>query len=129
MSIVAPRLLQSVTVAASPAAAAETAVCTVKGITSRGGSGSVSLSGAVDLSIGTAGTAVTLRIRRGDTTAGTAVATAGPFTVTATDRYPLQVEGLDAPGEIAGQDYTLTVQVTSATAASTVNAASLSALY
>lgn len=129
MSVIAPRLLASATVKASPALAAETDVCEIAGIATRSDQDAVILHGSVDITAGTAGTAVTLKIRQGAGVGGTVVATYGPVTVTAADRYSIPIDGVDVPGQVAGESYTLTATVTAASAASTVHACALTALY
>jgi hypothetical protein len=130
------RVLSSSTVAASPAAAAETVVATVTGIDANlpvmvG----VFLSGVVSFTVGTAGTAIRVRIRTGVTAgAGTVVADTGAVTggVSATGLISQDIQGFDttsqngaAPGTTS---YCITLQVTSASAASTVSATNLTAI-
>jgi len=91
----------------------------------------VSIEGLLDLTVGTAGTTVTLRLRRGTTTAGTLISqlnTWGPFTVTATNRVNFAIGGYDVPGLSGGIQYVLTVAVASATGNSTANSAAIQAI-
>jgi len=77
----------SFTVAASPAAGSETVVCTVGGVIVDVPQYAVLLSGTIDITIGTSGVTITLKLKRGSTTSGTGVTngnTWGPFTVVAT---------------------------------------------
>ena len=129
MSITNPRVLHTSTIEASPAAATETAVCEVDGIATRPGGSTVALSAAVSLTVGTTGASVQLRIRRGSGTGGTLVADTGAVNATAGTIVAVPINGQDSPGEVAGESYTLTVTVASATAASTVHQAGLTATY
>lgn len=91
----------------------------------------VVLHGLIDITIGTAGAAITLMLERGTAAAGTPVTsggTWGPYAVTATDEYQFVVMGLDEPGQAFGSQYVLTVTVGSASGDSTVNAAYLEAI-
>lgn len=120
---------RSSAVVASPAAAAETVVCTLPGVSVRAND-PIDLDASLDLTIGTTGNAVTIRVRRGVDTTGAVVATFGPFTAVAANRNNYSLNASDAlPGDAAGQQYVVTVQVTAATAPSTVNAASIDAIW
>lgn len=120
---------RSSTVVASPAAAAETAICTI-GNMAIPASNVVDLEGSVDITIGTAGTSVTLKLERGSVAGGTVVATFGPFTVTAGNRYNFSINTSDSQAnELAGAAYVLTATVANATAASTVNAVNVNAIW
>lgn len=107
---------------------AETVAAQVQVSTDRPGA-VVVLEGNIDLTTGTATTAVTVQIRRGGL-AGPIVANspevpaegAGVRVV-----IPLQVS--DSPGEVASQVYVLTVTQTAATGNGTINDASLQATY
>lgn len=81
--------------------------------------------GTAIVTTGTSTTAVTLRIRRGSGTAGPSVGTPTAATVTAGNAVSLSFAGEDAPGEVAGQQYSLTAQQTGAAANGTVNACEL----
>lgn len=122
------RFVASVAVVASPTAAAETIVASValpSGINIGQG---VQLQGWVAYTVGTAGTAVQLRIRQ-TSVSGTVVANSGALTGSQHGAGILSaddINGFDtAPGD--AQIYKLTMQVTAATAASTVSAVFLSA--
>lgn len=129
MGVTNPRSIESDTVVASPAAAAETVVCEIDGVTTRTADGEVQLDAGCQLTIGTSGTAVTLRIRRGSDITGVLVAAGGADTATAGNTRNHLLHAIDRPGMVDGQGYVLTAQVTGATAASTVQATALSALY
>ena len=109
------------TVDASPAAAAETVIAT---LTLTGFADTPVLSGVLlncwaAYTVGTSGTAVTLRIRQTNVS-GTVVATTGAMTKTAASLYADDVNGFDAGAGVAA--YAFTMQVTSGAAASTVSA-------
>ncbi len=120
----------SFAITGSPAAAAETVVCTSAKLLVDVPQYVVLLTGLIDLTIGTSGVSVTLKLKRGTTTSGTAVtsgATWGPYAVTATDEYQFTVMGYDIPGASANLQYVLTATIGSGAATSTVNVVCLSA--
>ena len=120
---------RSAVIVASPAAAAETAICTVGALT-LGVQDVVDIEGSVDITIGASGTAVTLKVERGAVAGGAIVATFGPFTVVAGNRYNLGINCFDVQQtEQQGQAYVLTATVTAGAAQSTVNAVWLGVLY
>lgn len=131
-----PRVASSNTVVASPALAAETVVCQVTGIpTDIPVMSGVFLSGCASLTVGTSGTAVTLRLRTGTTAgAGTVVATTGALTggIAATNLISQDLQGFDTAvsggGSPGTASYCLTVQVTNGAAASTVSQTNLTAI-
>lgn len=95
---------------------AETIVATLTGVgTPR--RCNVTLAGRVDFTVGTAATAVTLRIRRGTAITDTLIGEATPeqLTSAAGSTESHEVEGLDAGVDLAGATYILTVQQTAAT--------------
>jgi len=114
------------TVDASPAAAAETIIAT---LTLTGFADTAVLSGIIvegwaAYTVGTSGTAVTLRIRQTNVS-GTVVVTTGALTKTAASLYADDVNGFDSGAGVGV--YVLTMQVTSGAAASTVSALLLKA--
>lgn len=122
------RYVYSTTVAASPALAAETIIAQVTlpdlgGITVTQG---VWLSGWAAYTVGTSGTAVTLRIRRTNVS-GTVVVNSGALNKTAAQLYADDVNTVDTGGS-GQQVYALTMQVTGGAAASTVSAVFLGAV-
>lgn len=120
---------RSNTVQGSPAGAAETAIAILAGL-DIGLGNPVDLEGTVDVTIGANGTAVTLKLERGSAAGGVIVATYGPFTAVAANRYNFTINGVDTQAaELQNQSYTMTITVTAATAQSTVNAVYLGALY
>jgi hypothetical protein len=125
-----PRFFQSSTVAASPSAAAETVVCQIAAIVPDAAVVSgVFLTGAVNFTVGTNGTAIRVRIRQTGV-AGTVIADTGAITggVAAANLLSQDIQGFDTAAVIPGQVYVLTLQVTAGSAASTVSSANLAAL-
>lgn len=120
------RVYHSTTVVASPAAATETIVASLTV------SGDVAIQKAIYVqgwaayTVGTSGTAVTLRIRQTDT-GGTAVASTGALTKTAASLYADDVNGADTAGVLPGQVYVLTMTVTGGAASSAVSGVFLQA--
>lgn len=123
------RIVDTTTVAASPAAGAETIIATLTipnfnalAVTQR-----IYLSGWAAFTVGTNGTAVTLKIRQTNAS-GSTIASTGALTggVAAANLLAQDVAGSDATPGVAV--YVLTLQVTSGSAASTVSAVQLLAL-
>lgn len=123
------RIVDSTTVVASPAAAAETIIASVTipdfnilAVTQR-----IYLQGWAAFTVGTSGTAVNLRIRQTNV-AGTVIAATGALTggVTAANLLAIDVCGSDATPGVA--TYVMTLTVTAGAAASTVSAVELIAM-
>lgn len=104
-----------VTTATTLVTTAETGVVTTTSPSTRGPSDQVALSGTVDITPGTAATSVQVRCRRGSGTGGTQVGNTITAGVTAAVVAPVSFDFLDSPGEVAGQQYTITVQQVAAT--------------
>lgn len=119
-----PRVFKSEVVAASPAAAAETTICSVVVQGDLSTALGVVLIGWASYTVGTNGTAVTFKIRQTDT-AGTTVATSGAETATAATLASKSIMGVDDGQVAARQVYVLTMTVTAGSAPSTVSAATL----
>lgn len=116
-------------VSASPAAAAETVIAAITGMTIQHDS-VVDLEASCDVTIGTAGTGATLKLVRGAAVGGVTVVTFGPFTVAAGNRVNLTVNATDLQSlESSGLGYVLTLTVVAATGVSTVNAVYVGAVY
>jgi len=117
----ASRFAFSTTVAASPAAAAETIICQVSSPPGFRSAEAILLDGWAAFTVGTNGTAVRLRIRQTNV-AGTVIADSGALTggIAAAALVAQDVAGADT-GTVAV--YVLTLQVTAGSAASTVSAA------
>ena len=123
------RIVDTVAITGSPALAAETIVATLN-LPSFGSPTVVQrvyLDGWVSFTVGTSGTAITLRIRQTNV-AGTVIATSGALTggIAAGNLVAQDIAGSDASPGVGV--YVLTLQVTAGAAASTVSAVSLRAL-
>ena len=105
---------------------AETVAATSPPVNTDGLQTVVSISGVLDVTIGTAGTTLTVKVERGAVAGGTLVTSQGPYTVTAAQRVPIPFAAVDVPGVVVGQLYVVTVTVAAATGNSTVNFASIS---
>ena len=106
---------------------AETVAVTAGNIIAPNQTPRVYLNGTLDITIGTGGVTLTVKLERGTVAGGTVVATWGPATVVAGNRYVIDVNAVDLPGEIHGASYVMTVTVGSASGNSTVNTAILQA--
>lgn len=120
------RFAHSEAIVGSPALAAETIVAQIQiasGLTVVSG---VQLWGSVSFTVGTSGTAATLRIRQTNVS-GTVKGTSAAFTVAATNLVGFPLTTFDTtPGD--AQIYVLTLQITAGAATSTVAQTQLSAL-
>jgi hypothetical protein len=121
------RFDRSVAIVGSPAAAAETIIATLTVNTDEVITEGVDLTGWAAYTVGTSGTAATLRIRKTDVN-GAVVASTGAITRTAAQLVEQAVEGFDATPAATGQVYVLTLTVTGGAAASTVSATKLTAV-
>ena len=123
------RVAESKTVAASPSAATETTIATITVDTNLAIQQGVLLRGFAAFTVGTNGSAVTLKIRRTDTS-GATVASTGALTggIAAAALVAETVLGFDTALGGTGQVYVLTLTVTGANAASTVSAVELDAI-
>lgn len=120
-------LFQTTAVTGSPAAAAETVVATLALPTNIRADQNVYLLGWMTLTVGTNGTALTVKVRR-TTVAGTVVATSGAEGATAAALVSRSIIAVDAPGLQSGFTYVMTLTVTAGSAASTVSAVGLVAV-
>lgn len=120
------RVKNTVAVAGSPAAAAETVIATFTITDSVPVMAGIVLNGFAAFTVGTNGTACTLRIRQTGTS-GTVVATTGATTggIAAAGLVDMNIAGFDAAPVLPNQVYVLTLQVTGGSAASTVSAVQL----
>jgi hypothetical protein len=123
------RVVDTTAVVASPAAAAETIITslTIPAFGAEQVVQKIYLDGWAALTVGTSGTAVTLRIRETNAS-GTVVATTGALTagIAAAKLAAQGISGSDATPGVGV--YVLTAQVTNGAAESTVSAVSLRAL-
>lgn len=120
---------RSTGIVGSPAAAAETVVAAIApGAIPAGQQGDpVDLEVTLDLTIGTSGTAVTVKIETGTVAGGTILATHGPFTAVAANRMNFAMQATNPAENYTG--YVVTVTVTAGAAVSTVNNVNLSAVW
>lgn len=123
------RFVQSTVVAASPATNAETTICSVTIPANASQAAGIVLLGFAAFTVGTSGTATTLKIRQTNTSGSTIVST-GATTggIAAANLVDMNVSGFDTAGVLPGQVYVLTLTVTGGAAASTVSAAQLLAI-
>jgi len=124
-----PRFFHSEVVAASPALAVETTICTITVTGDIAAIAGVQLWGYAAFVVGTSGTACRLRIRQ-TSTAGTVIADTDATTggIAAAAKVDMNANGFDAAPVLPGQVYVLTLQVTAGAAASTVAFTQLAAL-
>jgi hypothetical protein len=123
------RAAATTAVVGSPALAAETIIASLTLNTDEQISSGIMLRGFAAFTVGTSGTAVTLRIRRTNA-AGTQVATTGALTggIAAGNLVAETILAFDTGAALTGQVYVLTLQVTGGAAASTVSAVEFDAL-
>ena len=76
----------------------------------------VMMTGTIDFTTGTGTTAVTVRCRRGNGITGTQVGVSEADTLAAGVSSPIGFDFVDFPGAVAGQQYSITIQQTGATA-------------
>jgi hypothetical protein len=123
------RVQSSSSVVGSPALAAETIVCQIAALSATAATTlGVFVSGVASFTVGTSGTAATLRIRQTNV-AGSVIATTGALTggVSAGNLLSQDLQGFDASPP-AGGVYVLTLQITAGGAVSTVSQTNLFAL-
>lgn len=122
-----PRVFSSTTVVASPAAAAETIVCTVTCTGDIAVIAGILLVGWTAFTVGTNGVSVQTKIRRTNVSGSTRV-DSGAETATAANLGTSNVVAFDTGPTMPGQVYVLTLTVASGSAASTVSAVGLVAI-
>lgn len=121
------RIARTATVAASPAADAETIIATLtvsRDVTAFAG---CKVDAFAAYLVGASGTAVQFRIRKTDVS-GTVLKATGALNVTAADLRSVALVAFDTAPTLPGQVYVLTMIVTAGAAASTVSAVELQAL-
>jgi hypothetical protein len=123
------RAAATTAVVGSPALAAETIIAQLSLNTDEVITSGIMLRGFAAFTVGTSGTAATLRIRRTNV-AGTQVATTGALTggIAAGNLVAETILAFDTGASLAGQVYVLTLQITAGAAASTVSAVEFDAL-
>lgn len=100
----------------------ETVVVTMTAFTENQPQGQgIQFDGNINMTVGTAGTAVTVRVRRGVDTTGTLIGVAQAQTVAAGNTVNIPIAELDTVVVQQNVTYVVTVQQTAATANGTVN--------
>ena len=99
---------------AAPAAtitgSTELVAVTSNGVNTGAPGARVMIRGYLNATAGTVGTTLTIRIRRGTSITGTLVGQADVFTIVASTINQLAILAVDSPGEVAQQQYVVTVQ-------------------
>lgn len=123
------RFKQTVAIAASPAAGAETTIATFTIADSLQIVSGIQLYGFAAFTVGTSGANANLKIRQTNTS-GTTIAATGATTggIAAGNLVDINVQGFDTAAVLPNQVYVLTLTIGSGAATSTVSAVSLSAL-
>jgi len=123
------RAAATTAIVGSPAAASETIIAQLSLDTDETILSGIMLRGFAAFTVGTNGTAVTLKIRRTNVS-GTTVATTGALTggIAAANLVAETILGFDTGAALTGQVYVLTLTVTAGSAASTVSAVEFDAL-
>lgn len=103
----------------------ETVALVTPPVSTTWGGDQIDVEGEINITAGTGTTACVLRIRRGNGITGTVVRAADTDTIAAGSSESFLLQGIDTPGDVAGQVYSLTVQQTAATANGTINGASV----
>lgn len=122
------RFFQTQTISASPATNAETTVATLTVTANAAVINGIQLFGWVAFTVGTSGTAATLKIRQTSTSGSTINVGTGATTVVAANLIETGCQGLDTASTLPGQVYVLTLTITGGAATSTVSAVQLYAL-
>jgi hypothetical protein len=118
------RFLGNSTVVGSPAAAAETTIASLTISDNFAITQGVFIEFACAFTVGTNGTAVTLKLHQTNA-AGTTLYSSGAVNATAANLMNMSAQALDASPTLPGQIYIATLQVTGGSAASTVSAVSI----
>lgn len=112
-------------VAASPAAGAETVICSSNPYVPNANYDIVFLVGYCNFTVGTNGVSGQLKIRRGTTTSGTLLADTGATTQVAAHLGQLFAIGVDTLTNVANEQHSLTLTIGSGSAPSTVSSAAI----
>ena len=107
--------------AVSDGGATETAILTTGGIDTTPQQERVLITGIVSVTPGTAATAIVVKVRRGSGVSGAEVGSTETQTGAAGTSQVVSFHVEDNPGEVEGEQYTITVTETSATAPGTVS--------
>lgn len=106
----------------------ETVAATTLPISTDGANQTVNLDCSGEVTPGTSTTALVIKVRRGTGITGTQVGTTQTLTVTAPNKTGFSVQVADTPGEVAGQQYVVTVTQTGAAANGTIDQAAIQAV-
>lgn len=107
---------------------AETVAAVIGNVSNQSADGVIRFTGYAAVLGGTNTTLVTARVRRGNGITGTIVGEADPLTLVGAGQLGIPISCEDTPGEVGGVPYSLTIQLTGASANGTVLAASLTAI-
>lgn len=126
MGVRFPSIASSTFVGPLPANANETVILTTPQLNISLDFSQIFILWACDILAGTTTSALVFRLRRGTTVAGTLInAAAWTHTLAAGNSAAISGAYFDTPGAVAGQQYSLTVSQTAATAAGTFNDGSI----
>lgn len=98
------------------------------GVTTNNAQTQVQFEFDLDFLNSSSGTTITLKIRRGNGITGAAVATFGPFALTASLRSNYSMNAVDVPGEVHQAVYSATVTVAGNSGTPVIETATLQAL-
>ena len=108
---------------------AETVVANTNPYTADGPNRQVTIDAEGEITTGASTTALVVKIRRGTAVTGTQVGATQTITVpTAGNKVQFGLQVVDTPGEVAGQQWCVTVQQTGGAANGTVDQVSISAI-
>lgn len=93
-------------------AATETVVAAIAGLSTDGNADRIEVHGWAQCSDAAGVTNLTARVRRGVDTTGVLVGEANPIAAAASQVVQVDIDVIDAPGDVAGQGYVLTVTAT-----------------
>lgn len=111
-----PRNRQATSTAAtSLVTTAETVLATSPPLSADGQAQSVIIDAVAGFTVGTGTTSVTVRVRRGTGITGTVVNSIAGVNVAAGNSVAIPIQAVDSPGEVADQQYVVTVQQAAAT--------------
>jgi hypothetical protein len=107
-----------------PASGAETVIITSPALTPPIDSAQILIFSSITMTVGTGGTNMVFRMRRGATGSGANFTTMQQV-VTAGTQMTFTMFYVDTPGVVTGQQYSITASLTGATGGSTTNDASI----
>lgn len=128
MPRVNPKIRSAATLTDTPLVTTTEAVgATVVGVSNQSVDGIIRLTAYVAVTGGTNTTFATVRIRRGNGITGTIVGESNPVTLTGAAAVAVPISAEDIPGEVGGVPYSVTVQLTAASANGAINYAGIQA--